>query len=252
MVERTVWRNDGTLLSYHASYGSSSLARQRASAAMLNVLHYCPDKTLGEDQQRQKCGQAGQTLAIMNNMVVSLVGERSLAAAQREVHSFGEDVGIMKTIKAEYVHLVVAISFANGSVADILYHVVVAASGRNQSRPIVGGEPWLYGVLAGYGLARAAHWTLCFLPLSVTCPSTSILVFPFPKHGIIVLFQQVLCGDHAVVGEFHSLGNHYLIVVAQHTEVTGMQQVAGLGVFNCFSEPPLTASAKSRTSANPC
>lgn len=75
-----------------ASSGADWLA---ASALTLNVLlrqrwgienglHYRRDKTLGEDQQRQKRGRGGQTLAILNNMVVRLVGKRSLAAAQRE------------------------------------------------------------------------------------------------------------------------------------------------------------------------
>ena len=94
-IERVCWRLDGSLLREETGYGVTSLARKYGTPARLsgwlrghwnieNGLHYRRDKTLLEDQCRQKPQHAGQTLAVLNNVVVGLVGKRNLAAARRE------------------------------------------------------------------------------------------------------------------------------------------------------------------------
>lgn len=95
MVERVCWRLDGSPLREEVSYGVTSLRPAQADAAELlailrghwgieNGLHWRRDLTLHEDATRVKRGTSGELLAILNNIVVSLVGPRNLAAARRE------------------------------------------------------------------------------------------------------------------------------------------------------------------------
>lgn len=78
-------------------HGLTSLAPTRASARRLldlvrdywgieNGLHYRRDVTFHEDATRQTCGKAGQVMAILNNLTISLLrwaGHTNLAAARR-------------------------------------------------------------------------------------------------------------------------------------------------------------------------
>jgi predicted transposase YbfD/YdcC len=95
MIERVCWGNDGRALREERGYGVTSLSRRQAGAQELlailrthwqieNGLHWRRDQILNEDGTRMKRNSGGAVLATLNNLVVSLVGRRNLAAALRE------------------------------------------------------------------------------------------------------------------------------------------------------------------------
>lgn len=82
-LERTVWRTKYPGSQRHVVYGLTSLAPHAASPEKLlawvrqywgieNGLHYRRDVTLREDATRLTVGNAGQNMAIFNNLVISL------------------------------------------------------------------------------------------------------------------------------------------------------------------------------------
>ncbi len=98
MVERVCWRSDGSLLRQETRYGVTSLSRAEAGPARLlellrghwlieNGLHWRRDLVLNEDGTRMKRNSGGAVLATLNNVVISLVGRRNLAAAISEYNA---------------------------------------------------------------------------------------------------------------------------------------------------------------------
>jgi predicted transposase YbfD/YdcC len=95
-LERTVWQ-PGAVVMHEVRYGITSLPRKVGDAARLlviarrewgieNGLHYRRDVTLAEDASQVRRGGAPQVLAVLNNVVVSLLGqerESNLTALQR-------------------------------------------------------------------------------------------------------------------------------------------------------------------------
>jgi hypothetical protein len=96
-LERVVWHDQGKRSTKQITYGLTSLPPHKASPKKLlkllrqycgieNGLHYRRDVTLNEDRTRQTIGNAGQIMAILNNLVIGLCsyyGYANLAKARR-------------------------------------------------------------------------------------------------------------------------------------------------------------------------
>jgi predicted transposase YbfD/YdcC len=96
-LERLIWHEKHQGYTREVVYGLTSLSPQQASPKKLirllrsywgieNGLHYRRDVTLHEDDTRLTLGQAGQNMAIINNLVIGLCihnGHNNLAEARR-------------------------------------------------------------------------------------------------------------------------------------------------------------------------
>jgi len=96
-IERVIWHEKHHGYTRQVVYGLTSLSRERASPKKLLALvrqywkietglHYRRDVTLKEDATRLTLGNAGHTMAILNNAVVGLClqnGYQNLAQARR-------------------------------------------------------------------------------------------------------------------------------------------------------------------------
>jgi len=93
-VETTVWHRG--LRTRHVRYGFTSLSSQQADPKRLlemlreywgieSGLHYRRDVTLHEDETRLTVGNAGQVMAILNNLVIGLCysQQKNVASARR-------------------------------------------------------------------------------------------------------------------------------------------------------------------------
>lgn len=100
-IERAIWHEKHHGYTRHTVYGLTSLAPEQASPKKLLALvrqyweietglHYRRDVTLKEDATRLTLGNAGHTMAILNNAVIGLClqnGFRNLAQARRRFNA---------------------------------------------------------------------------------------------------------------------------------------------------------------------